>query len=173
MKIDSTYVTSLNNLGSAYIDLARKPKEGIPFCMKALSYKHDYDEATINLAIAYTRINQPDSAFKYYIRTIEINPNNLNVYNSVNVFLKNNNMIKRGITEMDRIAKQSENPKFLYTNLANLTSLDETKMDLTIHYFEKAFECDKSDRKLCNHLIMLHTRFGDKEKVAEIAKFCN
>ncbi|MCB0401885.1 MAG: DUF1736 domain-containing protein [Flavobacteriales bacterium] len=172
LSVDSNYVTSLNNLGSAYIDLANQPEKGLHYCRKALALKPDYQEATMNIGTAFARLNQPDSAIYYLVKTIEIDPENLNVYNALNGFLTNTNRVEDGIIALEKIAEKSEKPKFIYTDLANLSSLDNAKMSRTIGYFEKAFSYDTTDRKLCSHLVMLHNNYGDPDKARYYNSLC-
>ncbi len=173
IRVDSTYTTSLNNLGSAYINFYADYNNGIKYCKKALTLKHDYEEATLNIATAYSRLGAIDSAYFYFIKTIKINPENNGIYNSVNNFLIKNGLEEKGISDMEDIAKQAQNPKFVFMNMANLSSLNKTGMNQTIHYFERAFEHDQTDTKLCNHLVMLHNNYGDKQKAQYYASICN
>ena len=124
----------------------------------------DYLEANYNLATAYDRLNQPDSAYKFYLRSIEINPNTLANYGAYNELLKKYGMIDKGITALLEIAKETDSPKYIYLNIANLYSLDNTKVGKSVEYFEKAFASDPTDMMICNHLIGLFQKFGDVQK---------
>lgn len=164
IKIDSTYLTCYCNLGSAYIDFLKDYNKGVYYCGKAVQMDGDYLEANYNLATAYSRLNMPDSAYKYYLRSIEIDPNSLNSYTPFNEFLKKHGMVDEGIEALLKIAAKTKNPKLVYTDIANLYSLDDSKVAKSIEYFEKAFASDTSDMILCNHLIGLFQRFGDTQK---------
>lgn len=162
--IDSSYLTCYCNLGSAYIDFLKDYNKGVYYCGKAVQMDKDYLEANYNLATAYDRLNQPDSAYKYYLRSIEIDPSSLNNYTPFNELLKKQGIVEEGIDDLLKIANGTENPKFVYTDIANLYSLDNSKVGKSIEYFEKAFASDPSDMILCNHLITLFQRFGDVQK---------
>ena len=173
IRIDSTYKTSLNNLGSSYIDMKHDYVTGVFYCNKAIEIDKNYLEANLNLSVGYQRLNQPDSALKYFGRVFELNPDLINMYGMFNNFLTRNNMIQKGIDKLDEIAKKSENPKNIYLNMANLYSLDVVKINLTLLYFEKAFELDRSDKKLCNHIVSLYSNQGNQEKANYYSIICN
>jgi hypothetical protein len=40
-------------------------------------------------------------------------------------------------------------------------------------YFEKAFELDKKDKKLCNHLVLLYSKLGNQSKINYYLKIAN
>ena len=73
-------------------------------------------------------------------------------------------MIDKGITALLEIAKETDSPKYIYLNIANLYSLDNTKVGKSVEYFEKAFASDPTDMMICNHLIGLFQKFGDVQK---------
>ncbi len=165
IEIDSTYTVCYSNLGSTYIQIIGDNEKGIYYCKKALELNSDYLEATLNVASGYVRSNRPDSAFPYFIRLIEIDPNNLSSYNSLNQYLKKSNKVEQGIVALVELSKSVEEPKFIYTDIANLYAQDPAKVGYSLMYFEKAFEEDPTDQIICNHLITLYARFGKTEKV--------
>jgi len=160
VEIDSSYLTCLNNLASSYIELTGDYEKGIYYSSRALMFDPDYVEANFNLATAYSRSNQPDSAFKYYVLSIEKGPDNLANYSMFNNFLIKNNKINEGINALIKIAKESDKPKFIYTNIGNLYSNDPSKINMSILYFEKAYKEDTTDNILKNHLDNLYAKFG-------------
>jgi tetratricopeptide (TPR) repeat protein len=164
VEIDSTYLTSLGNLGSAYIDLRGDYKTGILYCSKAIEKDSNYFEANLNLGIAYDRLNQPDSAYKYYMRAVEIDPVDGRPYTFLNKFLSKYGRVDVGISQLKQLAKVSENPKNIYMNIANLYSLDVSSIDKLIMYFVKAFDEDSTDKILCGHIANLYLRVGNQEK---------
>jgi protein O-mannosyl-transferase len=164
IEIDSTYLTCYSNLGSTYISMLRDYKSGIYYCGRAIEMDNDYVEANLNVAVAYENLNIPDSALKYYGRVIEINPDYLNVYNILNTFLTKKGDVNKGIEQLKHIAQKSAAPKNIYTNIANLYTLDATKMDSTILFFEKAFNEDRNDQILSNHLSKLYQMRGNIDK---------
>jgi len=165
ISIDSTYLTCYCNLGSAYIDFLNDNNNGMKYSKIAVEMDPDYLEANYNLATAYDRLNMPDSAYKYYLSSIKIDPSNLANYNPFNEMLKKNGMVDKGIADLIMLANESESPKFIYTDIANLYSLDNTKVAKSVEYFEKAFAADPTDMILCNHLIGLFQKFGNNQKL--------
>lgn len=172
IRIDSSYVASLNNLGSLYINLKNEYEQGVIYCKEAMKYSPNHEDASINIATAYDKLGMVDSAFVYYIKSIEINPQNYNYFNSLNILLIENNMIDVGIKELKKIAKNTEQPKYLFNNIANLLSLNSSRINEAIEYFEKSFQCDTSDLTLCKHLVMLHSNYGDKNKANYYLTIC-
>jgi protein O-mannosyl-transferase len=164
LEIDSTYLTCYSNLGSAYIDMMQDNQSGIYYCSKAIELDADYLEANLNLAVAYDRSNKPDSAFKYYLRVVEINPDWRQTYTLLNNFLSKNGKVNQGILKLEEIASSANSPKNIFMNIANLYSLDETNINISLTYFEKAFEIDKNDKILCGHIANLYSRIGNQEK---------
>ena len=173
LEIDSTYLTCYCNLGSAYIDMVHDYEKGIYYSNKAVTMDSNYLEATLNLAVGYERINKLDSALKYYARGIEIDPERLMSYNILNRFVAKYGKVEQGIERLKEIAGEAENPKFTYTNIGNLYSLDQSTMDSALVYFEKAFNLDKTDQKLCGHIKMLYSMKGNTEKVNFYTQYCN
>jgi tetratricopeptide (TPR) repeat protein len=164
IEIDSTYEVCYSNLGSTYIEFLGDNDKGIYYCSKALELNPEYFEATLNLASAYDRKNMLDSALKYYVRIVELEPNDMSAYNLFNNFVTNRKIVGRGIAELKLLAEQIDEPKFVYTDIGNLYALDPNKYHLSIEYFEKAYAENTEDKIICKHLYELHTRFGNVEK---------
>ena len=173
IEIDSTYETCYSNLGSTYIEFVGDNQKGIYYCTKAISLDNDYFEATVNVASAYDRLNQPDSALKYYIRVIEIDPENLNSYGLINNFLQKNKIVGKGIQALIELSERTDKKKFIYTDIGNLYSLNKSKINMSLEYFEKAFAEDPTDKIICNHLITLYNYQGNTEKANYYQQRCN
>ena len=58
-------------------DFLKDNKNGVKYSSIAVQMDPDYLEANFNLATAYDRMNMPDSAYKYYLRSIKIDPSSL------------------------------------------------------------------------------------------------
>lgn len=164
IEIDSTYKTCYNNLGSAYVEMKGENEKGIYYSQKAIALDNDYLEANLTSAIAYDRLNLPDSAYYYYIRVIEIDPTDGRSYSPLNTLLSKYGLVESGIARLNQLAQISRNPKYIYMNIANLYSLDGTNIDQSIAYFVKAFDVDQDDKVLCEHIANLYLRIGDQEK---------
>lgn len=121
----------------------------------------NYLQASYNIASTYDLLNLPDSAFKYYINTIEINPEVLENYEVFNKFLIKNNMIDQGIINLNKIASKVVYPKYIYVNMGNLISYKgKGKYNEALNYFIKAFKYDNNDKALCNHILKISKQIG-------------
>lgn len=168
IRVDSTYSTSWNNLGSVYINYIRDYNQAINYCKKAIVYNPDYSEAHFNIAYSYSALNNFDSAYYYSKRLIEIDPNYLKIYEFLNDFLTKNNKVNEGINDLLILAQKSKKPKNIYVNIANLSSLNASgDYSKSIQYFEKAFEYDTTDKVLCNHIAKLYQTVGNTQKANE------
>lgn len=168
IRVDSTYSTSWNNLGSVYVNYIRDYNQAIIYCKKAIIYNPDYLEAHFNIAYSYGAINNFDSAYYYSKRLIEIDPNYLKNYEFLNGLLTKNNKVNEGINDLIILAQKSEKPKNIYVGIANLSSLNANgDYAKSIKYFEKAYQLDKSDKVLSNHLAKLYQYMGNTQKANE------
>lgn len=72
--LEPSYYNSLNTL--AYIDLSfnNQPYKALYWLKKAQKTDTINYEIPLNICLAYQRINNPDSLFKYYKRVIDLNP---------------------------------------------------------------------------------------------------
>lgn len=168
IRVDSTYSTSLNNLGSVYVNYIRDYNLAITYCKKAIVYNPDYLEAHFNIAYSYGAINNFDSAYYYGKKLIEIDPDYLKTYEFLNGILTKNNKVNEGINDMIILAQKSKKPKNIYVGIANLSSLNANgNYSKSIEYFEKAYQLDKSDKVLSSHLAKLYQYMGNTQKANE------
>ncbi len=172
LEIDSTYLTSYNNLCSAYLETARGIHEGILYCQKAVKLDPTYFEAHLNLANAFERTGNINNAFKHYLRLVELKPFEMVSFKLFNNFLRRNTrQVEKGIRALDMLANNVETPKLLLLNISGLNSGDPTKEEIAIHYLERAFELDTTDSSLCKKLIQHFSDKGNSEKVTYYRKF--
>lgn len=164
IRIDSTYATSLNNLGSAYIEFKNDSRKGLELCLLAIKYDPKYVEAHVNIAAAYDRLGDKNNALIYYLESIKLAPENLSTHNSISSFLSRNNMIDKGIDGLNKLVAGVENPKYIYATIGNMYSLDDAKLNQSISYFEKAYQSDTTDIRLSDHLAKLYQKVGNIEK---------
>ncbi|MGE0562679.1 MAG: hypothetical protein AB7O47_12750 [Flavobacteriales bacterium] len=173
IRIDSNYLTSINNLGSVYVNFLRDYESAIKYCERAVELDSNYLEAHFNLAFSYQSVLNYEKASFHYARVIELNPDYLKVYELYNQLLNKHNKVEEGLETLKKIAKKSSKPKNIYVNIGNLYSLN-SKGDytLSIQYFEKAYDIDKTDKILCNHIAKLYQLSGDMEKYNNYVRFC-
>lgn len=168
VRVDSTYSTSWNNLGSVYVNYIRDYNQAIAYCKKAIIYNPDYLEAHYNIAYSYSTLNNFDSAYYYGKKLIEIDPDYLKTYEFMNGLVTKNNKVKEWINDLIILAQKSEKPKNIYVGIANLSSLNANgDYAKSIEYFEKAYQLDKSDKVLSNHLAKLYQYMGNTQKANE------
>ncbi|MBI2280769.1 MAG: DUF1736 domain-containing protein [Bacteroidetes bacterium] len=173
IRIDSTYSTSWNNLGSVYVNYIRDYNLSINYCKKAIIYNPDYVEAHFNIAYSYSAINNFDSAYYYGKKLIEIDPDYLKTYEFMNGLVTKNNKVNEWINDLIVLAQKSEKPKNIYVGIANLSSLNANgDYSTSIEYFEKAYQLDTADKVLCNHLIKLYQFMGNTEKANQYLINC-
>jgi len=168
IRIDSNYTTSINNLGSVYVNFLRDYPTAIKYCSKAIEQDPNYLEAHFNLAFSYQNIQNFDSSLYHFLRVIEINPDYNKAYELLNQLLQKHNKIPEGINALLKIVDNSKNPKPIYVSIANLYSI-EAKGDYnsSIKYFEKAFDYDRNDKILGEHIAKLHKYMRDNIKTRE------
>lgn len=173
IRIDSTYVTSVNNLGSVYVNFLKDYKTAIPYCEKAVEMDSNYLEAHFNLAYAYQSTQNFEKSLQHYVRVLEINPDYSKAYTLLTQLLNENNKTNEGIEVLKGIALKVENPKNVYVNIANLYSLNANgDYSISIKYFEKAYELDKTDKVLCNHIAKLYQFSGNTQQANEYLSKC-
>ncbi len=172
LRIDSNYLTSINNLGSVYVNFLTDYDKTIYYCEKAVSMDPEYFEAHLNLANSYSVKGNSEKALEHYSRVIEINPNYMQGYEAFNNSANKYGKITEAIEILKISATKVEQPKNIYLNIANLHSLDNYNVSQSIVYFVKAYEIDKTDKKLCSHISNLYNSIGDTEKANFYFSLC-
>ncbi|MBX2958710.1 MAG: tetratricopeptide repeat protein [Flavobacteriales bacterium] len=173
IRIDSNYTTSINNLGSVYVNFLRDYSTAIKYCAMAVEQDPDYLEAHFNLAFSYQNSLNFEKAFYHYLKVIEINPDYNKVYELLNGLLQKYEKTNEGIQSLIELAAKSTKPKPIYISIANLYSLTANgNYTKSIEYFEKAYQLDYSDKVLCNHLAKLYQAMGNSQKANEFFNNC-
>jgi tetratricopeptide (TPR) repeat protein len=172
IRIDSTYLTSINNLGSVYMNFLADYNNTIYYCEKAVKMDGNYLEAHVNLGHAYNVKGDFDKSLYHYSRAIEINPANMTIYQTFNKVANDNNKIVQSINLLTKSIIKVENPKNIYLNIANLYSLDNYNVEQSLIYFVKAFETDRADKQLCEHIVALYNSLGKTEEAKMYFNLC-
>ena len=173
IRIDSTYLTSINNLGSTYMNFYSDYNNTIKYCEQAVKMDDNYLEAHFNLAYSYDALGNYKKSLFHYSRVIEINPQYMRVYDAFNKVVIKGKMLKEGIELLSVSAKKVENPKNIYIDIANLYTIDNSNINQSLTFFVKAFDYDKTDKVLCNHIASLYNSLGDLEKANFYTNLCN
>lgn len=173
IRIDSTYSTSWNNLGSIYVNYIRDYNQAISYCKKAIEFNPNYLEAHFNIAYSYSMLNNYDSALYYSKRVIEIDAEYLKIYDLYNGIATKADKIDEGIELLIVLAQNSQKPKNIYVSIANLYSINaKGDYSKSIEFFEKAYQLDNTDKLLCNHLAKLHNMMGNTQKASDYLIKC-
>lgn len=172
LRIDSTYLTSLNNLGSVYVNFLQDYPKAISYCSKAISMDPTYIEAHTNLAFSYHQIEKHDLALKHYAKVIELTPENMITYEKFMNIARDSDNAQLGVNLLKNLEGKIPDSKVLFVSLANLYSLLSNSNEFTIYYFEKAFQLDPSDKQLCAHIHRLHLNAGNFERANQYFEAC-
>ena len=173
IRIDSTYLTSINNLGSTYMNFYSDYNNTIKYCEKAVKMDDNYLEAHFNLAYSYDALGNSKKSLYHYMRVIEINPKYMRAYDAFNKVVIKSKLTQEGIDLLLEVAKKVDQPKNVYLDIANLYTIDNYNINQSLIYFVKAFEYDKTDKVLCNHIATLYNSLGDNKKANYYINLCN
>ena len=173
IRIDSTYRASYNNLGSTFLNFRKDYDKAIFYCEKAVSLDSNYLEVHFNLAYAYRAKGQVDKSMSHFIRVIEINPDYTLVYPMYNETISETGRLEEGIGLLEKAAQNTSKPANIYLNIGNLYASGGYNIEQSIVYFIKAFDCDKSNKELCNHIATLYKSIGEMEKSNFYYLLCN
>lgn len=172
LRIDSTYLTSINNLGSVYVNFLQDYEKAISYCSKAVAIDSTYTEAHTNLAFSYNKLGKHDLALKHYASVIELTPENFATYEKLMNIARDANQAEYAIQLLELLKEKIPESKVYYVSLANLCSLLPDGNQLTIYYFEKAFQTDPSDKNLCAHIHSLLVNAGNLERAQQYFELC-
>ncbi|GAB4250874.1 MAG: hypothetical protein Kow0079_04450 [Vicingaceae bacterium] len=171
IEIDTTYKTSMSNLGAALINYKKDYKEGLKYCLRAIAIDSNYYEAYFNAAFAYQNLNKPKKAIKYYIKVISLKPDHDRVYNYLNNLVLSNKIQNLIIPQLEQIVTKSPH-KNIYMELANMYSLNNDYTS-ALKNFVSAFEMDTTDKKLCAHILKLARQTSNQEIYSKFKSMCN
>lgn len=172
LRIDSTYLTSINNLGSVYVNFLQDYEKAINYCSKAVTIDSSYVEAHINLAFSYHQLGKHDLALTHYVKVIELTPENMSTYEKFMNIARDSENAQLGVNLLKNLEGKIPDSKVLFVSLANLYSLLPNSHEFTIYYFEKAFQLDPSDKQLCTHIHRLHLNAGNFERANQYFEAC-
>lgn len=172
LRIDSTYLTSINNLGSVYVNFLQDYEKAIYYCSKAVAMDSSYVEAHTNLAFSYNKLDKHDLALRHYAKVIELIPENLVTYEKLMNIARDANKAEYAIQLLEKLKEKIPESKVYFISLANLYSLIPNGNRFTIYYFEKAFQLDSNDKQLCAHIHSLLVNSGNLERAQQYFELC-
>lgn len=162
LEIYPEHYSSYNNLGTIYSRMFKEYKKAIPYYKQAIELKPTYPNPYFNLGFCYELLENSDLAEDYYLKCIELDPENPSSRSRLaNMNFKNGN-IKKAFElndELMKIAPESDLPYINYGNYYMMMA-DTAK---AFSYFEKAAE--KSDQpNVAGLLSKMYKEMGDHKK---------
>jgi len=118
--------------------------EAVVKLKKALAAYPDYRDAHITIALAYDHLGKSDLAEKYYLSSIDLDPDNGSVYNNYGVFLCSHNKVKAALANF---MQAIETPRYptpgrAYEN-AGSCAMKIPDIELAETYMRKALSINK------------------------------
>lgn len=136
--------TSMNNLGTLYVNYLKTPEKAQHLFEKAIVLKPDYTEAYYNLAFSYEKRAMLDSATKFYEMTIAIDPYYSRAYSRLYECYIKKTDFKQAIEAAKKSVKAfPENAEFCI-NLGNVFLLEKDTVS-GIAYFEQALKIEPNN----------------------------
>jgi tetratricopeptide (TPR) repeat protein len=154
--------TTLNDLAAAYINFSTKYDSGIIFLKKAIALRPGLQPAWVNMAMAYRKKNNLDSAIACYQNVLQINPKEL-----IAVFKMADLYFEKG--ESGRAIRMNEDVMKAYPDLDipyfNIGYYFFMHGDTTtaVKYWEQAAQRNPG-YEVCLNLSMMYKARGDMEK---------
>jgi tetratricopeptide (TPR) repeat protein len=153
---------TLNDLGAAYINFTKKPDSGMFFLKKAITLRPDLQSAYVNMAMAYRKKNQLDSAIINYQKVLQINPGALSaVFKMADLYFEKGE-VGNAIKINEDIIKAYPTLDVPYFNIGyyHIMHGDTTT---AIQYWEQAAR-RKATYEVCYNLSMMFKARGDMNK---------
>lgn len=165
-KYPSDYI-SRNNLGTIYVNYLNTPEKAHLLFEQAIALKPGYVEAHYNLGFSYEKRNMPDSAIKYYKKTLLLDDHYMLAYARLNeIYLKNNeykNAIENSLRSIQAFPGKAE----FYIHLGNAYLLEKDTIS-GIKYFEQAVRLEPSNNNLRLQVINFLKSAGFPEKAKNL-----
>lgn len=132
----------LKNMGNSLF-LAGKPREALPYLLKAEKIDPSNPDIQRELALVYQDIKQYDLAIVHYKEAIELKPDFSEAYNDLGVSYSQQGRLDWA---MDCFNKAVQNilyttPHFAYHNMG-LIHIKKNDIEKAIHYYQKAIELE-------------------------------
>ncbi len=161
--------TTLNNIGTIYINIFNDAITAQPFFKKSITIKPDDDVAQYNYAFCYEKRNLPDSAIFYYEKMVLSNTTYPLVYNRLReLYIKKQQYLKAIICDKEAI-KQNPTEAKLYINLGNTYMLNKDTLN-GIEQFEKAINIEPANVNLRMQIVTFLKSAGYIEKAKKLEK---
>lgn len=147
-----TDYTTLNNIGTIYINIFNDPASAHPYFKRALLVKPDNNEALYNNAFCYERKNKKDSAILAYEKLIAFNADYLPAYVQLRELYLATQRYPEAIVCDQKLIEKNPAEARLYINLGN--SYINNKDTLSaIKQFEQAVALEPGNVGLRNQIL--------------------
>jgi len=166
------YATTWNNLGSVYFSFFQEYKKSIHCFRNAIQNKNDYVEAYFNLAYAYEKIDNADSAIYLYKKTIEIEPTYSYAYSNLGNLYFNLHDYNHAVFYNEQLMKVDPKTDLPYINMANYNIMRNDTI-AAISYMEKAIEKIPNNYKVCMNLSRYYQLKGNIQKSSYYQNLAN
>lgn len=159
--------TTINNIGSIYVNILNDATLAQPYFKKAIELKPTNEVAQFNYAFCYEKRQLKDSAIVQYEKIIADSTNYTQVYIQARELYAEKKIYAKAIfCDKKAISLIGDNPKLLIT-LGNDYLMNKDTL-LCIEPFEKAVTLDPHNQQLKNQIIQFLISIGEKERADQI-----
>lgn len=161
---------SRNNLGTIYLDYLNKPDIAQVYFHQALALKSDYTEALYNLGFSFEKKMMPDSAIKYFEKTLKADKFHLLAYTHINQQLLNKRDFRKAIEVNEQAIKFYPGKAEFYINMGNSYMLKKDTIN-GIMYFEKGLMLEPNNNNLRKQIVNFLKKSGFVAKSHELEHY--
>ena len=162
--------TTLNNIGTIYINIFNDATTAQPYFKKSISINPNDEVAQYNYAYCYEKRNRPDSAIFYYEKMLGANMTYPLIFIQLReLYIKKGQYLKVIICDKAAI-KQNPRSAKLYINLGNIYMLNKDTLS-GIEEFEKAVNIEPGNTNLRSQIINFLKSAGYTDKAKRLEKF--
>ena len=172
LEILPDYSLALSKLGYLYSVINNDTLVGLDYMQRA--YKVNPDDATIvsNLALAYNKVANPDSALTLFNKAIQLDANNKWSYYYAAQLLFDNGKQAEAFEKNKQLLDKFPENELPYLNLGTFY-FRRGKEDSSIINFELAIKYGSKNKQLINHLYSFFSKKGDEQKAAYYESLLN
>ncbi len=159
--------TTLNNIGTIYVNVFKDSKKAQPFFKKAMIVKPDNVQTQYNFAFCYEKRNLKDSAIWVYEKIIKTNTDYLPAYIQLRELYLNKQEYKKTIACDKKSIELSPLEARLHINLGNVYLLDKDTLS-GVEEFETAVNLEPQNLGLRNQIITFLKSAGYSQKAKKL-----
>lgn len=164
-----TDFTTLNNIGTIYINIFNDATSAQPFFRQALRLKPNSMVTHYNLAYSYEKRNLPDSAIIYYEEMLSANTQYAPAYIQLRELYLTKQQYLKTIKCDERLISLSPLQAKLYVNLGNSYMLNKDTLNGIIQ-FEKAVSLEPQNINLRKQIVTFLKSVGYIDKANRLEK---